>query len=229
MFNLVSFGTGGDGRATRWAINESMQRDEYWLFEMAVEYRIPVPCLVHPELEVLFNKPSHRLNRRQLFTVLRSQFDRGYFIAHQESRGDFIPANDELWSSLEHVPLNNRETSIYYGLTAAGGRLWEACVSPRWDRYICEAYADDVGEILAVDQHLVTEYLRTLPHVGIDICPESMAWASLTPWPATYWKTLPLGCRVHFQYRRTEYIDWSLVPDAYHKLHVWFSPPDWPG
>jgi hypothetical protein len=205
-----------------------MQRDEYWLFETAVEYRIPVPCLVHPELEVLFNKPSHRLNRRQLFTVLRSQFDRGYFIAHQESRGDFIPTDDELCSSLERVPINRRETSICYGLTAAGGRLWEGCVSPRWDRYICEAYADDDGEIRAADKHVVTEYLRTLPHVGIDICPESIAWASLTPWPATYWKTLPLGCRVQFQYRETGSVDWSLVPDAYHRLHVWYSPPDWP-
>lgn len=203
----------------------SMEYNEYWLFETAVETRIPIPCLVHPELDVLFNKPPHHLNRQQLFKVLRSQIDRGHFIAHQESRGDFIPSDDELWSSLEHVPIDRRLTSISYGLTSAGGSLWEACVSPKWNRYICEAYGDDDGEILAADRNLVSEYLALLPHVGINILPDSIAWDSLAPWPATYWKILPHGCRVRFQYWENENLDWSLVPDRYNEIRAWFSPP----
>jgi hypothetical protein len=206
-----------------------MEHHDYWLFETAVEHRIPVPFLVHPEVEVLFNKRSHGLNRRQLFTVLRSQFELGNFIAHQESRGDFIPTDGELWSSLEYVPINRRPASIYYGLTTAGGKVWERCVSPRWDRYISEAYGDDDGEIIAADEHIVAECLRWLPHVGIDVSRHSIVWDALTPWPATYWKSLPSGCRVQFQYRRNDEYDASPPPDAYDNLHVWFARPEWPG
>jgi RHS repeat-associated protein len=59
---------------------------------------------------------------------------------------------------------------------------------------------------------------------------KSITWTDIVPWPATYWKTLPHGYRVQFQYRGTgpEYIQSAASAACWQRWRAavqWYDDP----
>src|ERR1051325_9516623 len=183
----------------------SMDKNEYWLLDSAVEARQSLTCLVSEDIEAAFNKRSHGLDRDELIDVLGRLFRRGDLLAKRMeksvSKGFFIPTPTEIEEALDGRLI------CFYGLTLQGGARWEEVSQPRWERYISDwVYAEPrEGEIIASDRDLVEHYDSLSHHDSeISVIPGSKQWDVLRPWQATYWKELPVGHRLRYKYEWVE-------------------------
>lgn len=211
-----------------------MNRGEYWLLEAVVEFPVGLSSLVHPQIEVFFNKPGHNMERGTLIGALRNHFTRGHLIAFQENREPFVPTASELDDALHHLPPGEcRWSSPCYGLTAKGGAMWEALAQPDWRRYLSyESSSDDdwntqIGEVTCADRLFAQQYISGLPELGIEVLAGPSDAERVAPWQATYWKTLPEGFRFHFRCRdREERVDGSRVPRWFTEMEQWYVRPE---
>jgi hypothetical protein len=97
------------------------------------------------------------------------------------------------------------EPGLAIGLTQEGGAAWEALAHPRWGLYIRnwtrEVDADDVcgpweAQMWSRTRERLVEAIR-VNWLGEPIG-GTEEWQSLSPWRATYWKTLRHGWHVRF-------------------------------
>lgn len=214
-----------------------MTYGEYWLFEAVVEGQEPLSFLMHPNMELLYNRPGHNLDRADLIGILRKHFDLGNLTASQEGCGDFIPTPSELDEALRYValPVEDLLKTCYYALTAKGGHLWETVAQPNWSRYICaklggmeDSEGTELGDITSTDRDRVERYASGLQYLEYHIAPSSLRWERVAPWEATYWKTLPEGHRLQFRYKFDESVadwDWDCVPKWFLDFDRWYTRP----
>jgi hypothetical protein len=207
-----------------------MNRAEYWLLDLVVEARDRLNVLTHPEIELITNKGTHGLHFEELAEML-------YRLCQQ---GDITT-----WAGAREVQLSlagikaglSGEAKIFYGLTAQGGDKWEQYSNPNWDRYVDMGFTIDPyeGEIIATTHELVEKSLSYQPAFANLIQNGSEAWDVLSPWQATYWKTLPIGHRVKFAYVPDEKTSWGPAEvhllearqrqsEAYWALTRWYIP-----
>ena len=205
-----------------------MDKDEYWLLDSVVESRCPLVWLVAKNAGEVLNKRDHGLNRDELISVLNSLFRRGDLLARRMEKSVekeiFIPTETEIEAAL------SRRLSCTYGLTLQGGARWEEVSQPHWERYISDsAYLEpQEGEIIGSDRDLVEQY-DSLSHYNSEISavPGSKRWDVLRPWQATYWKELPMGHRLRFEY---EWVERSPEPtdakiwERFKEIHNWYTP-----
>jgi len=135
--------------------------------------------------------------------MLDRLFQDGHLIAkHRDDdkpQGTFVPTRAEIEAALAGA------LKVYYGLTLKGGARWEAVSLPDWNRY-CDAFLGidpEVGTIISRDRKLVETYLSLCHYAWNDmsVIAGSEKWDVLKPWEATYWKTLPDGHRIQFEYK----------------------------
>ena len=96
---------------------------------------------------------------------------------------------------------------MYYCLTEKGGSIWEAFAAPEWNRFIDESYGrdeetlqDNIGCLISANEELLINYFE---HGDLGEFPahrDKVKWDIFKPWNATYWKTIPVGHRVRFEY-----------------------------
>ena len=176
-------------------------RAENWLLDLVVTFRYPLCVLTHKETELLLNREGHGLSETELLGVLHRLFSDGLLIASRytpdEAEVYFSPTMNEIKSGL-----NPREVGeeVDYGLTQEGGKIWEARSHPNWEKYLTGSYGMDAGEIISMDTNLARKALlfETRWRQSWDLISNPL-WDVLSPWEATYWKTLPLGHRVRFE------------------------------
>lgn len=206
----------------------SMDKNEYWLLDSAVEARQSLKCLVSEDVEAGFNKRSHGLNRDELIEVLGHLFQRGDLLAKliekSVSAGFFIPTQTEIEDAFDG------RLTCFYGLTLQGGARWEEVAQPHWERYISDfVYAEPrEGQIIGSDRDLVEQYDSMSQHNSdISVIPGSKHWDVLRPWQATYWKELPVGHRLRFKYewvgRSPEPTD-PKISEWFKEIHNWYTP-----
>jgi hypothetical protein len=185
-----------------------MDKTEYWFLDLVVKLRNGLRVLNHPELEVIANRKHHGLNSDEVAEML-------YGLCR---RGDIITGLESLEIKLSFEGINaglSGEANIYYGLTPQGGARWEEYSKPDWDRFVDEGWGIDPyeGEISAPTRELVEKHLSFQDIGNYRVCPGSEVWDILSPWEATYWKTLPMGHRLRLVYEPDEKTSWDLASE----------------
>ena len=179
-----------------------MDRDTYWLLDAAVRNYVPLELLtLEYKVTMIMNRPWHAMGEERLLHALHTSFIEGDLIAlveKDEERDEiFVPTMEEVRAAFAHTA----DHYIYYGLTAQGGARWEHASAPRWDRFLDTLRDLEEGEITAGTRELAERYLASQAYNGIEIVAGSEQWQELTPWPATYWKSVRTGYKVSFRYQ----------------------------
>lgn len=98
--------------------------------------------------------------------------------------------------------MNGSESSGYfYALTALGGETWEREKRFDWGTYVSRELSFTEGEcseICGVNALEVYRALKEIPKFGLRVVENSESWKVCIPWPATNWKTFPVGVQVLF-------------------------------
>jgi hypothetical protein len=173
-----------------------MNKGQCWILNALVKGGCLLSLIDPDNIDWHFS-PSHGLNRSQLIDALDSLFQSGDLIAERCLDGSeevFVPTISEI-----AIILASRETNVSLFLTPKGGGHWEEFSDPDWDRYIGAEWGnDDWWGASSADRRLVVRYLDA-PEVQARIMPGTVVWDEPSPFQATYWKTLPFGCRVRFR------------------------------
>lgn len=187
--------------------NLSINRAEYWVMDAVLESSLFLSAVVVENIEETFNREGHGLNYSQLVDTLYCLFQRGNLIAyyHQNiqnyylNRNTFIPNKTEIIAGLK----GNLVANICYKLTAQGGAKWESVSNPNWNRYYTPIYSeretDNKSYVAGGSRRILEEFLAfeiANPFRTVNI--NSIEWALLEPWKATYWKTLPIGYQLSY-------------------------------
>ena len=216
---------------------------ELWILHSVAKYRFPLDALATDNgVAFTLNMKWHELKFDELVNTLCRLFDKGDLIAERvEQRvrlGEFVPTRDEVISGLSYLPPKrliksdaSSGSEIYYGLTTHGGERWEAVARPDWNRFVDASIGLDPndGIIIASNRTLVEKFLALNPYIstGISVIAGSERWDLLEPWEATYWKTLPRGHRVTYDYKLQEesrVIQQSLeVSQFLEEINNWFT------
>lgn len=207
-----------------------MINPELWLLTAAVESFCPLSWLISDTLEAVFNRPGHGLCRDALITTLLELFNRGDIVAEQSMDGarghPFCPSHSAIERAFDTT------MDLDYGLTPQGGRYWESLVHPSWQRFWTfatypESEVSWLREIVGADA-IRTEHAFELLHVYEAFVPASLKREELRPWQATYWKSLPTGYRVTYQYVPESDNDSAIIKPAWVEAHLrnlkqWYS------
>lgn len=218
-------------------------RAEYWLLEIAVDQALPLPDLLRPHLAESLNRSSHDCSADELAEALERLFCDHYITSFRspipptgkrriyrrlaradidsELRRPLLPPDPD-----DPFHLGSRHPDeTYYRLTPTGGAAWESFARPDWNLFI-----DGVGTCLDLGSEAaphpargyaicpalwkLQRYVATARHIGHHIDEASIGYDTLSPWKATYWKTLPSAHRVRYK---------MMYHDAYAENHGW--PP----
>ncbi len=89
-------------------------------------------------------------------------------------------------------------------LTKKGARHWEANAQPRWTDFIrCSASGENRLELLASSTAVLEEWLEFAPALRrIRATEGTLLWSDISPWHATYWKTLDHGKKLCLEYTK---------------------------
>ena len=179
-----------------------MDRDTYWLLEAAAIDPVPLELLtLEHKVTIVWNRPWHGMDEERLLHALHTSFIGGDLVAITgEDEGPdniFVPTMEEVRAALARTA----GCYMYYGLTAQGGARWEQASAPRWDWFVDASWDLEEGEITATTRELAGRYLARKAYDGIEVVAGSEQWQELTPWPATYWKSLETGHKVSYRYQ----------------------------
>jgi hypothetical protein len=202
-----------------------MNRQERWILEAACTLAQPVRALIGEGVEEWFNRPHHGLDPAGVVNVLRKLLREGLIVLFPGQGGDaLIETEDELRRLLEGDYRAPPFKATYYGLTAAGGAAWEEVARPDWDRYIDVSFGTDPdeGEVICADPARAEDYVFS-PHQEHAPLPDSIRRDRLEPWPATYWKTLPMGHRLRFLYDPNHRVDAAYGSDSRVSRQAWLE------
>lgn len=182
-----------------------MNKVQYWLLNFVVISMDTLNMLLPENLDYLFYEPQG-FTRTMLRDTLNELFQKGDIIARRNVKvensshlsEEFIPNLAEIEAGLVG------ESTLFYYLTIQGGHRWEAYSKPDWNLYIDIKYTSNKsakGIITASNRALIEQYLFLQTYrEPISLIKGTEIWNTLTPWHATYWKTLPVGYQVEFQF-----------------------------
>lgn len=177
-------------------------RAEYWILELVVEGSWPLTYLASRNIDEMFNRPGHGLDRPALIDCLEGLFVAG-LIEGGVSPGD-LPASplsrDRIIAALDEAGPREERPYTYYQLTAKGASQWEAFAKPNWRHFVlddsdCEAKG---GQLTCMDRKWLGVYLARSSIAEGPIDQNSVKYQEIGPWEATYWKVLRQGWRVEF-------------------------------
>jgi hypothetical protein len=183
-------------------------RAEYWILEQVVEQGWPLGYLDAENLEELANKPGHGLGRAALLDTLDGLFTAG-LIEAGASWGDDAPCRKLSRAELEAALSESgpqpfcEEPYTGYRLTAKGGFQWEAFARPNWNLYLDLdlGYQTGKGSVICTDRQRLEDFFELLAAWDPLVHEGSVRYEEIGPWQATYWKSLPRGWCVHFDYK----------------------------
>jgi hypothetical protein len=213
-----------------------MDKYEYWFLDSAIKDVIGLSWIVPNEQNCLaVNRLALDLNVAEISGVLDRLFQRGDLAATTPAdclfqRGDlaatrgFTPSHEQIVAALnEQIPLS-------YFLTVQGGERWEAYSKPDWSKYFSGVMNLDTqeAELEGATKNVIDKYLEVkcfLSNIYWCISGTEI-WETLTPYHATYWKSLPVGYRVRYQFKEGEIFSPSetdLNYSEYQQANEWYS------
>jgi hypothetical protein len=218
---------------------------EAWLLEAAVRARIPLTFLAMNDKSIRwqFAHRGHEMGRSELLRTLCSLFERGDLVAYHEMLGSHIPTTEQVeralappirlsnggvaWGTGENGPLS-------YGLSKAGAARWEQMAEPDWQRYFDDSYPEETScEMVAGSQSRLDELLARAPEMwSIEPIDGQIELDVLTPYHATYWKTLPTGYRACFFHQSVQRVGPTTTLEQQRRVSetrrwyrsIWYSP-----
>ena len=184
----------------------------------------PIRALTGDGVEEWFNRRHHGLAPTAVAEVLRKLLGEGLILLSSESGEPLLENDEELRRLVEVEYRGPLFKTTYYGLTAAGGAAWEAVACPDWDRYIDHSVGTDPdeGEVICADPARAERYVFS-PYQENPPLADGIRRDRLEPWPATYWKTLPLGHRIRFLYDSNNPVGQEYGSDAWVKRRAWLE------
>ena len=189
--------------------------------------------LTRENLGGILNKPVHGLSLDEEVDTLTglSRADSIFFTRERHSVGK--PAPDEVRAEL-HRPSDPRSRMassdlLYYGLTPQGGAEWERSANADWSRYLAISSDERRHEVGCSSRSLLDTYMeRARVFIEDDEAYDgSEDWTVLSPWNATYWKSLSQGHQVRFAIRMARAHEQFAAPPGWDEwwLPKWFDSP----
>jgi hypothetical protein len=209
-----------------------MDKYEYWFLDSAIEMTIGFSWIVPNEQNCLaVNRLALDLNVTEIADVLDRLFQRGDLAAttpldlenYRTNRG-FTPSRKQIEAAL------NEQSPLSYFLTAQGGERWEIYSKPDWSKYFSGFMNLDtqVAELEGATKNVLKKCFE-FKHFLDDIywcISGTEIWETLTPYHATYWKSLPDGYRVRYQFKEGEIFSPSEIDpnySEYQQANEWYS------
>ena len=95
---------------------------------------------------------------------------------------------------------------LVYRLSSQGADLWEHLARPDWSKFLVSSVGEHSNQwtLTGTDRDLVKTWRTTGSKIGGGFpvpLEGTEEWEILKPWKATYWKILPLGCRLKFEFK----------------------------
>ena len=208
-----------------------MDRHERWILDVAVEARTRLRALVGPNVEAYFNRQHHGLGTGAVVEVLQGLLRQGAIGVFQAGGEPVKDGEAALRDLLHDDHEGNPDAGSYYGLTSLGGATWETFAHPKWSRYIGASFGTGPAEaeVICADPDRLNGYVFS-KYQTFHALPGTIRRDRVEPWPATYWKVLPLGYRMRYEYEPDEPIpegcDSSYLTraGAWHKeFNEWFT------
>jgi len=180
------------------------------------------------------NKPPHRLQTNDLTNRLLKLMD-NELISFEQNEKICYPSCyliSEFLESISKIPVTKLasgelEWNLLVQLTAKGGSYWESMFNPQWNRFHIHSISFGESED---ESNWDLEYgCLTLLHRSINIQKQffnilegEIPVERVSPWQATYWKTLSEGHKASFTVRG-DYFD--VIPQSareeLNNLHTW--------
>ncbi|WP_019500749.1 hypothetical protein [Pseudanabaena sp. PCC 6802] len=198
-----------------------MNKFEYWFLDTAIEEVIGFSWIVPDEQYgcIAINRDPLELTVDEIANIFYKLFQKGYLLAASSEdfdnsgqiKGGFMPSLLEITAALRE------EVNLGYYLTAQGGNQWETVSNPQWEQYFSWPLGIEPvneGEIVCGSRE-VGENLISMIHLlspgnsRLEVIPGTVMWETLTPWEATYWKTLPIGYRIRYQFTYSDVEEYS--------------------
>jgi hypothetical protein len=179
-----------------------MEYGEYWILEAAVECYIPFRLVDGPRqhLEQRFYKPWHHLDRKGLLDVFTSLIAARDITVHDWDGDDFTELNISREELNREFDQPAAKIGRVYGLTAKGGARWERFAEADWNRYYqweTDPENEDYLEVSASTQETAERaFWYVLREHLYRAEPGMITRRPVSPWEATYWKTLDHGFMV---------------------------------
>ena len=205
-----------------------LTRGEFWLLNSLVSHRLALHSWSGPDrfLRDFHNRTPHGLTDDELLVTVLGLFNAGWVAGEVEPQPEdqsglesFAPTGPAIAAGLEpafrhhpgdHPRRRRADPSVTVSLTPAGGAAWEAFAAPDWGRFLEEFQSLRGAEerslptgrawrtVRAVSRSRGAQYLRCWADLG-GYDPAAVKWRAVAPFPATYWKTLPVGYEAEFE------------------------------
>lgn len=195
-----------------------MNKLEYWLLKSVVYGRAPLHILDErndkDNVECWYGSLPPQSTHNEVVNTFYSLFCKGD-LQVQHFDDEWNPVGPLFSPTLQEVKDGLAgKVFLKYGLTEQGGAKWERVTNPNWSlllrggltdniRNFDDALGDKKGDFLmicAIERSLVEEQVEKNRSQGQIPLKGKMIWSSLIPWEVTYWKTLPSGWRLIYQY-----------------------------
>jgi len=202
-----------------------MNHHERWILEAACTLRYPIRALTGEGVQERFNRRHHGLDPTGVASVLRKLLRENLIVLSRgHGEAPLFDDDEELRRLVEVEYRGPLFKTTYYGLTADGGAVWESVACPDWDRYLDVSFGTDPndGEVISVDSARADGYVFS-PYQEHPPLAGSVRRDRVESWPATYWKTLPLGHRIRFLYDPNNSIEPEYGSDARGKMLAWLD------
>jgi hypothetical protein len=180
-----------------------MNESTYRILDFTHSGRWPLWVLAHDNLaEIVNRRKGHELAHTTLVETLHTAYYSGWIDARLYKNDDWEHQHP---IDIELNPLNiekglMHELNIYYGLSASGGAEWETLSKPKWRLYIDSGISHGDLTVRTSSRRNAQLEIATLPYIWQEVAiPNTAEWQLLTPWQATYWKTLPRGWQLKCQ------------------------------
>lgn len=206
--------------------------DEYWVLETAVEDFAPLSTIWGDPVYLAdrWNKPAHSCTRNGLVGLLFHLAKAGDIVFLDENLEECGMSEEKLIVQLESLDWTPEEK--YYGLTSQGGERWEQSVTLDWSRYYSFERTGDLCEHCEIASSSPSMANRAFQYVvhrhELCVIESSVTRDILSPWHATYWKTLKVGASIRFDVDNQELKKTKETEDLFAEelfFRRWYTSP----
>ena len=186
-------------------VEPRIDRADYAILYAVTEEQWPAWLLVEERTMAGINRHWPGLQRRELTEHFFRLWKEGLIeCAEGEDEPAIAPDYERARQQFELYEGSDRPrygTSITFRVTQVGGDLWAHYASVDWSKFFSSSCGSGPNEwtFNAFDRAALELALR-IPDIGPPSVKGTERWETLRPWQATYWKVLPVGHRVSYNY-----------------------------
>lgn len=161
------------------------------LLDYVWEFGVKVSHLASDDVEGLFNRPHHGLDKASLLRELMHLYKIGYV--------QFKDSSEIVAQCNTIIDLDSRDLFVF--LAESGGLRWEHLVNPQWDKYfsVSSAPKEHFAWEFRIESGSKEMIKAALDKVKDQIVVHGRGLTLISPWHPTYWKTRTKGYVIEFE------------------------------